>query len=114
MACNILKRGMEKFPMEVDLLRHSLDFYVSIKKMDGQFLLIQFSQYLLRYEIDARALFMEKITSFPPEKVRHLWDHFLEHENNFGELATIKELEELMITVYPHGKIPLCDSWRIF
>jgi hypothetical protein len=57
---------------------------------------------------DARALFEQVITTFPPERARPLWERWARYEYQYGDLEAAQKLEKRIAEVYPSGMYARC------
>ncbi|KAJ3037678.1 mRNA 3'-end-processing protein rna14 [Rhizophlyctis rosea] len=67
---------------------------------------------------NTRALFERALSSLPPERARGIWAKFLDYENQYGDLASVMNIEKRRAEVYPddEGSIShlksLADRWQ--
>jgi len=57
---------------------------------------------------DARALFEQVTTTFPPERARPLWERWACYEYQYGDLEAARKLEKRIAEVYPSGMYARC------
>ncbi|KAL0062216.1 mRNA 3'-end-processing protein rna14 [Marasmius tenuissimus] len=83
-ATKIFERGMTLFGNNKDYVLHYLSFLIAINDSNN-----------------ARALFERVISTFQPTAARDLWDQWAHYENHYGDLETVRKLENRFVEVYP-------------
>jgi cleavage stimulation factor subunit 3 len=66
---------------------------------------------LMRYILDARALFERVIPNFSADRARPLWERWARYEYQYGDLEAALKLEKRMAEVYASGMVLLFRSF---
>lgn len=52
---------------------------------------------------DGGALFSDVSQRFPPDKARPIWERWMRHQYQYGDLTTALNIEKKLAEVYPKG-----------
>lgn len=83
-ATKIFEIGLKRFSLDVNYIKAYIDFLIRIND-----------------DTNARALFETSITKIDPKEAKALYEQFLEYEAKFGELSSLKKLEDRYKALYP-------------
>lgn len=83
-ATKIFEIGLKRFSLDVNYIKAYIDFLIRIND-----------------DTNARALFETSITKIDPKEAKTLYEQFLEYEAKFGELSSLKKLEDRYKALYP-------------
>lgn len=87
-ATKIFEIGLKRFSLNAEYIEEYIDFLIRIND-----------------DTNARALFEKSITKIDAAEAKGLYNQFLNYEARFGELISLKKLEERYKTLYPGGMI---------
>jgi cleavage stimulation factor subunit 3 len=85
-ATKILEIGLKRFSSNAEYIERYIDFLIRIND-----------------ETNARALFEKSISKIPPADAKNIYILFLKYESKFGELVSLKKLEDRYRALYPEG-----------
>lgn len=86
-ATKILEIGLKRFSSNAEYIERYIDFLIRIND-----------------DTNARALFEKSISKIPPADAKNIYILFLKYESKFGELVSLKKLEDRYRALYPEGK----------